>query len=65
MPTSTATSAQELCATTNFYSSISHLPPLRPTHMPEVSPTLQGDLDADSDLPPLTGRSKAKKALRV
>uniref|UniRef100_A0A3Q1HWK9 FCP1 homology domain-containing protein n=1 Tax=Anabas testudineus TaxID=64144 RepID=A0A3Q1HWK9_ANATE len=54
MPTSTATSAQELCATTNFYSSISHLPPLRPPHMPEVSPTLQGDLDADSDLPPLT-----------
>uniref|UniRef100_A0A7N6BCS9 FCP1 homology domain-containing protein n=1 Tax=Anabas testudineus TaxID=64144 RepID=A0A7N6BCS9_ANATE len=57
MPTSTATSAQELCATTNFYSSISHLPPLRPPHMPEVSPTLQGDLDADSDLPPLTGSS--------
>uniref|UniRef100_A0A672YAP4 CTD (carboxy-terminal domain, RNA polymerase II, polypeptide A) small phosphatase like 2b n=1 Tax=Sphaeramia orbicularis TaxID=375764 RepID=A0A672YAP4_9TELE len=35
-PTSTATSTQELCATTNFYSSVSQLPPLRPPHIPEV-----------------------------
>lgn len=57
MPTSTATSTQELCAPTNFYSSVSQLPPLRPPHIPEASPSTDGgDLDPDSDLPPLTGR---------
>lgn len=56
-PTSTATSTQEVCATTNFYSSVSQLPPLRSPHIPEVSPTaVEGELDADADLPPLTGR---------
>lgn len=56
-PTSTATSAQELCAPTNFYSSVSQLPPLRPPHIPEVSPAaVEGELEADADLPPLTGR---------
>ncbi len=55
-PTSTATSTQEMCATTNFYSSVSQLPPLRPPHIPEISPTAQeGELEADADLPPLTG----------
>ncbi|XP_037648986.1 CTD small phosphatase-like protein 2-B isoform X1 [Sebastes umbrosus] len=54
-PTSTATSTQELCATTNFYSSVSQLPPIRPPHIPEVSPTArEGELCADADLPPLT-----------
>ncbi|GAA6233617.1 CTD small phosphatase-like protein 2 [Lates japonicus] len=55
-PTSTATSTQELCATTNFYSSVSQLPPLRPPlHIPEASPAAEeGELDADADLPPLT-----------
>lgn len=57
MPTSTATSTQQVCATTNFYSSVSQLPPLRPPHIPEVSPTaVEGELHADADLPPLTGR---------
>lgn len=56
-PTSTATSTQELCAPTNFYSSVSQLPPLRPPHIPEVSPTAgEAELCADADLPPLTGR---------
>ncbi|KAF3686503.1 CTD small phosphatase-like protein 2 [Channa argus] len=55
MSTSTATSTQELCATTNFYSSVSQLRPLRPPHIPEASSTEEeGELDADSDLPPLT-----------
>ncbi|KAM6950583.1 CTD small phosphatase-like protein 2-B [Lycodopsis pacificus] len=54
-PTSTAASMQELCATTNFYSSVSQLPPMRPPHIPEVSPTARdGELCADADLPPLT-----------
>uniref|UniRef100_A0A671V5Z9 CTD small phosphatase like 2 n=1 Tax=Sparus aurata TaxID=8175 RepID=A0A671V5Z9_SPAAU len=54
-PTSTATSTQEVCATTNFYSSVSQLPPLRPPHIPEVSPAVvEGGLEADPDLPPLT-----------
>lgn len=56
-PTSTATSTQEVCATTNFYSSVSQLPPLRPPYIPEVSPAVvEGGLEADPDLPPLTGR---------
>lgn len=56
-PTSTATFTQEVCATTNFYSSVSQLPPLRPPHIPEVLPSaVVGALDADADLPPLTGR---------
>lgn len=56
-PTSTATSTQEVCAPTNFYSSVSQLPPLRPPHIPEVSPAaVEGALEADADLPPLTGR---------
>uniref|UniRef100_A0A8D3BIY9 FCP1 homology domain-containing protein n=1 Tax=Scophthalmus maximus TaxID=52904 RepID=A0A8D3BIY9_SCOMX len=54
-PTSTATSTQELCAPTNFYSSVTQLPPLRPPHIPESSPAAEeGGLDADADLPPLT-----------
>ncbi|KAF7212078.1 CTD small phosphatase-like protein 2-B isoform X1 [Nothobranchius furzeri] len=53
--TSTAMSTQELCSATNFYSSVSPLPPLRPPHMLEASPTAEkGELDADADLPPLT-----------
>lgn len=56
-PTSTATSTQEMCATTNFYSSVSQLPPLRPPHIPDVSPAVvEGGLETDPDLPPLTGR---------
>lgn len=58
-PTSTATSTQELCTTPNFYSSVAQLPPLRPPHIPEVSPTAEvGELDADPDLPPLTGKKR-------
>lgn len=57
MPTSTATSTQELCAPTNYYSSVSQLPPMRPQHIPELTPTEgEGELCADADLPPLTGR---------
>ena len=57
MPTSTATSTQELCAPTHFYSSVPQLPPLRPPHIPEAPPTAgEGELDANADLPPLTGR---------
>ncbi|XP_056269177.1 CTD small phosphatase-like protein 2-B isoform X2 [Pseudoliparis swirei] len=56
-PSTTATSTQELCATTNFSSSVSQLPPMRP-HIPEVSPTArEKELCADADLPPLTGSS--------
>ncbi|KAJ4947333.1 hypothetical protein JOQ06_009369 [Pogonophryne albipinna] len=55
MPTSTATSTQELCAPTNYYSSVSQLPPMRPQHIPELTPTEgEGELCADADLPPLT-----------
>uniref|UniRef100_A0A3Q2FZD3 CTD small phosphatase like 2 n=1 Tax=Cyprinodon variegatus TaxID=28743 RepID=A0A3Q2FZD3_CYPVA len=36
-PTSTATSTQDLCPVNNFYSSVSHLPPLRPPHILEAS----------------------------
>uniref|UniRef100_A0AAQ5XKE7 FCP1 homology domain-containing protein n=1 Tax=Amphiprion ocellaris TaxID=80972 RepID=A0AAQ5XKE7_AMPOC len=54
-PTSTATSTQEMCVPTNFYSSVSQLPSLRPPHILEASPTTEeGELDADADLPPLT-----------
>ncbi|XP_061598319.1 CTD small phosphatase-like protein 2-B [Cololabis saira] len=52
-PISIAASTQEVCATTNFYSSASHLPPLRPPNILEACPTMEeGGLDAD--LPPLT-----------
>ncbi|CAB1435803.1 unnamed protein product [Pleuronectes platessa] len=55
MPTSTAISTPELCATTNFYASVPQLPPLRPPHIPEAPPTAgEGELAADADLPPLT-----------
>ncbi len=65
-PTSTATSTQEMCAATNFYSSVSQLPPLRPPHIPEVLPTAgEEDLDADADLPPLTGKYWASELLGV
>ncbi|XP_007554086.1 CTD small phosphatase-like protein 2-B [Poecilia formosa] len=54
-PTSTATSTQDLCPGNNFYSSVSHLPPLRPPHILEATPTAEEEeLDADVDLPPLT-----------
>ncbi|KAK5608875.1 hypothetical protein CRENBAI_019051 [Crenichthys baileyi] len=54
-PTSTVTSPQDLCPVNNFYSGVSHLPPLRPPHILEASPTAEEDeLDADVDLPPLT-----------
>lgn len=57
MPTSTATSTQELCATTNYHSSVSQLPSLRPPLMCEASPSAEDEeLDANSDLPPLTGK---------
>lgn len=54
-PTSTATSTQELSATSNFNSSASQPPPLRPPHIPEVSPLAVKE-ELDADLPPLTGR---------
>ncbi|KAK5874048.1 hypothetical protein PBY51_019030 [Eleginops maclovinus] len=55
MPISTATSTQELCAPSNYYSSVSQLPPMRPLHIPELSPAPgEGELCADADLPPLT-----------
>lgn len=56
-PTSTVTSTQEMCPTTDFYSSVSQLPSLRAPHIPELSPRAgEGEL-GDADLPPLTGRS--------
>lgn len=55
MPTSTAMSAHDLCVTSNFHASVSQLPPLRPPHVPEVSP-LAVEEELDADLPPLTGR---------
>lgn len=62
--TSTVTSTQELCSGTNFYSSVTHLPSLRPPHMLEASPTTEeGELDADADLPPLTGRHHSSEKL--
>lgn len=47
-PTSTATSAQQMCSPTTFYSSVSPPPPLRPLAKEE-------ELETDADLPPLTG----------
>uniref|UniRef100_H3CVI4 FCP1 homology domain-containing protein n=1 Tax=Tetraodon nigroviridis TaxID=99883 RepID=H3CVI4_TETNG len=52
-PTSTATSTQELSATSNFNSSASQPPPLRPPHISEVSPLAVKE-ELDADLPPLT-----------
>lgn len=64
--TSTATSTQEVCAPANFYSSVSQLPPLRPAHMPELPPTVvAGELEADADLPPLTGTSRSHSGFPV
>lgn len=54
-PTSTATSTHDLSATSNFNSSVSQLPPLRPPHIPEASPLAVKE-ELDADLPPLTGR---------
>ncbi|XP_033838893.1 CTD small phosphatase-like protein 2-B [Periophthalmus magnuspinnatus] len=55
-PTSTGASPEEMCTATNFYSSVSHLPPLRSPHIPEASATAEeeAELEADADLPPLT-----------
>lgn len=56
MPTSTAMSPHDLCVTSNFHSSVTQLPPLRPPpHVPEVS-ALAVEEELDADLPPLTGR---------
>lgn len=55
-PTSTATSAQQMCSPTTFYSSVTQPPPLRPPRNPEVSALAkEEELDTDADLPPLTG----------
>ncbi|XP_068617143.1 CTD small phosphatase-like protein 2-B [Brachionichthys hirsutus] len=52
-PTSTATFTQEVCAAGNFCPGAP--PPLRPPHIPEASPAaVEGELDTDADLPPLT-----------
>lgn len=61
-PTSTATSTQDLCVASNFTSGVSQLPPLRPPHIPEVSP-LAVEEELDADLPPLTGRSRDSGAV--
>uniref|UniRef100_A0AAV2LRM1 FCP1 homology domain-containing protein n=1 Tax=Knipowitschia caucasica TaxID=637954 RepID=A0AAV2LRM1_KNICA len=54
-PTITGASTEELCTATNFYSSVSHLPPLRAPHIPEASATAdEVELETDADLPPLT-----------
>uniref|UniRef100_A0A8C6S9A5 Mitochondrial import inner membrane translocase subunit TIM50 n=1 Tax=Neogobius melanostomus TaxID=47308 RepID=A0A8C6S9A5_9GOBI len=53
--TSTGSSTEEMCSATNFYSAVSHLPPLRAPHIPEASATAEVGLEADADLPPLTG----------
>ncbi|KAJ0056641.1 hypothetical protein NL108_010593, partial [Boleophthalmus pectinirostris] len=55
-PTSTGASTEEMCTATNYYSSVSHLPPLRSPHIPEASATAEeeAELEADPDLPPLT-----------
>uniref|UniRef100_H2V4Y9 CTD small phosphatase like 2 n=1 Tax=Takifugu rubripes TaxID=31033 RepID=H2V4Y9_TAKRU len=53
MPTSTAMSPHDLCVASNFHSSVSPLPPLRPPHVPEASP-LAVEEELDADLPPLT-----------
>lgn len=52
--TSTGSSTEEMCTATNFYSAVSHLPPLRTPHIPEASATVEEALEADADLPPLT-----------
>lgn len=53
--TSTGSSTEEMCSATNFYSAVTHLPPLRAPHIPEASATAEeGELEADADLPPLT-----------
>lgn len=68
-PTSTATSAQQMCSPTTFYSSVSQPPALRPPRNPEVSALAkEEELDTDADLPPLTGAQteayfKVKKSL--
>lgn len=55
-PTSTATSAQQMCSPTTFYSGVSPPPPLRPPRNPEVTALAkEEELDTDADLPPLTG----------
>lgn len=51
---STGSSTEEMCTATNFYSAVSHLPPLRTPHIPEASATAVEALEADADLPPLT-----------
>ncbi|XP_072320775.1 CTD small phosphatase-like protein 2-B [Eucyclogobius newberryi] len=55
-PTSTGASAEEMCTATNFYSSVSHLPPLRTPIIPEILAVAEeaAELEADADLPPLT-----------
>lgn len=64
MPSSTVT--QDVCATTHFYSSVSHLPSLRPPHMLEASPTIdEAELEADADLPPLTGRWRFWQSFKI
>lgn len=55
VPIHTATSTQDLSATSNFSCSVSQLPPLRPAHLPEASPLAVKE-ELDADLPPLTGR---------
>ncbi|XP_077569659.1 CTD small phosphatase-like protein 2-B [Stigmatopora nigra] len=52
-PASKATSTQELCTTTSFYSSVSQLPPLHPPHVPDGYTTVE-HRESDADLPPLT-----------
>lgn len=65
-PTSTGLSTQELCTATNFYSSVSQLPPLRAPHIPEASATaVQAELEADADLPPLTAPGSSPEVTYV
>ncbi|XP_019722915.1 CTD small phosphatase-like protein 2-B [Hippocampus comes] len=52
-PTNIATSTQEQCTNTNFYSSVSQLPPLRPPHISAGYHTAELG-ETDTDLPPLT-----------
>uniref|UniRef100_A0A8C6SCA6 Mitochondrial import inner membrane translocase subunit TIM50 n=1 Tax=Neogobius melanostomus TaxID=47308 RepID=A0A8C6SCA6_9GOBI len=42
--TSTGSSTEEMCSATNFYSAVSHLPPLRAPHIPEASATPRNHL---------------------
>lgn len=55
-PTNVATSTQEQCTNTNFYSSVPQLPPLRPPHISAGYHTAELG-GTDTDLPPLTGTS--------